>query len=62
MIPILETSLEYRDRCPKCDTDWQALEGMLYEPIYSDNRQVALAIIKNCDVCQVKFRKFMEVK
>ncbi len=56
MIPILETSLSYQNQCPKCGADWQTLEGMLYEPV-SDNREVALVIIRNCDVCRAKFKK-----
>ena len=62
MIPVLETSLKYRDECPKCGANWIALADMLGDSLDSDNRATALATIQGCPygICQIHFKRFLD--
>ncbi len=60
MIPEVEMSLKYQTVCPKQGEDWIKLAEMLSEPLGSDDRETALAAIRNCDVCQIHFKRFLD--
>ena len=47
---------ELQAQCPKCGVSFNCLEGMLEEPAYADNYELATKIIKNCPVCSERFK------
>uniref|UniRef100_A0A6M3L4B4 Uncharacterized protein n=1 Tax=viral metagenome TaxID=1070528 RepID=A0A6M3L4B4_9ZZZZ len=55
---MIEESIDFGlDTCPKCGASWKCLEDSLYEGMGSPNYVVALAIIANCDCCQIRFKE-----
>jgi len=60
MRPETETLLNHQETCPKCSADWINLAEMLLAPLGEDDRETALAMIKNCDYCGIKFRRFLD--
>ena len=57
MIPILKQSLMYQDTCPRCGTDWEALEESLYQEVTSFDYLYGRSIIENCPVCKIRFEE-----
>jgi len=52
----IEDSLKLQSVCPKCGADWEQIEEMRHAPSFSEDRQLAHLIIKNCGVCQMRFK------
>jgi len=59
MNPIIsekvKQSLRAQDTCPKCGASWKELSSSLHESMDSPNWYIALTIIRNCKVCQLRF-------
>ena len=54
---ILKELIEGQVFCPRCSANWHLLEDSLYEGIDSGNYEIAKLLMKNCRICQIKFKE-----
>jgi len=55
MLQSLRATLDRQEICPKCGASWVEIENSLNEGVNSENFWTALHIIRNCEVCLIRF-------
>jgi len=59
--PMVKESLKKQAECPKCHVSWTEIESSLHEPLDSPNWYISLTIIRNCDVCRLRFHSEVNI-
>jgi len=52
----VKESLKQLDTCPRCQASWTEMEKSLNEGLDSDDCYLALIMIRNCDLCLIRFQ------
>lgn len=59
--PMVKESLKKQAECPVCKVSWTEIESSLNEPLDSPNWYIALTIIRNCDICRMRFQNEVNI-
>ena len=59
--PMVRETLKQQDECPQCHVSWLTLEDSLNTSIDSPDWYIALSIIRNCDICMMRFAKEFQI-